>query len=140
MSNCACIHFLYSLDDICIPVHNRFVAWEVEFTDEFGEWWDGLSENAQDDMAFGVNLLREHGPDLTRPYADTGRGSDFPNMRELRVQHEGRPFRVLYAFNPHRTGILLIGGDKTGNPRWYREFVPKADAIYAQHLREIGEE
>jgi hypothetical protein len=34
----------------------------------------------------------------------------------------------------------LIGGDKTGNPRWYREFVPKADAIYTQHLREIGEE
>lgn len=116
------------------------MAWEVEFTDEFGEWWGGLSENAQDDMAFGVNLLREHGPALTRPYADTVRDSDFPNMRELRVQHEGRPFRVLYAFNPHRTGILLIGGDKTGNPRWYREFVPKADAIYAQHLREIGEE
>ena len=116
------------------------MAWEVEFTDEFGGWWDGLSENAQDDVTFGVGLLREHGPALMRPHADTVHGSSFPNMRELRVQHEGRPFRVLYAFNPHRTGILLIGGDKTGNPRWYREFVPKADAIYAQHLREIGEE
>lgn len=91
-------------------------------------------------MAFGVGLLREHCPALTRPYADTVRGSDFPNMRELRVQHEGRPFRVLYAFNLRRTGILLIGGDKTGNPRWYQEFVPKADAIYALHLREIGKE
>lgn len=116
------------------------MAWEVEFTDEFGEWWDGLGEDAQDDVSFGVNLLRDQGPALTRPYADAVRGSDFSNMRELRVQHQGRPYRVLYAFNPRRTGILLIGGDKTGNPRWYQEFVPKADAIYAQHLREIGEE
>jgi len=58
-------------------------------------------------------------------------------MRELRAQHAGRPYRILYAFNPRRTGILLIGGDKTGNLRWYQEFVPKADEIYAQHLREI---
>jgi hypothetical protein len=57
--------------------------------------------------------------------------------RELRVQHEGRPYRVLYAFNPRRTGILLIGGDKTGNPRWYDEYVPKAESLYEQHLREI---
>jgi hypothetical protein len=92
------------------------MAWEIEFTEEFGEWWDGLTEDAQDDVDFGVNLLREHGPALTRPYADAVHGSDFPNMRELRVQHEGRPYRVLYAFNPRRTGILLIGGDKTGNP------------------------
>ena len=116
------------------------MAWEIEFTDEFGEWWEGLTEDAQDDVDFGVNLLREHGPALTRPYADRVHSSDFPNMRELRVQHEGHPYRVLYAFNPLRTGILLIGGDKTGNPRWYEEFVPKADAIYAQHLREIGKE
>jgi len=116
------------------------MAWEVEFTDEFGEWWDGLTEDAQDDVAFGVNLIREHGPALTRPYADSVHGSAFSNMRELRVQHEDRPYRGLCAFNARRTGILLIVGDKTGNLRWYREFLPKADAIYAQHLREIGEE
>jgi hypothetical protein len=61
-------------------------------------------------------------------------------MRELRVQHEGRPYRVLYAFDPRRTGVQLIGGDKTGDARWYSEFVPKADTLYAQHLRAIGEE
>lgn len=116
------------------------MSWEVEFTNEFDAWWNELTEDAQDDVAFGVNLLKEHGPALTRPYADTIRGSDFSNMRELRVQHAGRPYRVLYAFDPRRTGILLIGGDKTGNLRWYQEFVPKADAIYAQHLREIEKE
>jgi hypothetical protein len=116
------------------------MLWEIEFTDEFGEWWDGLSVAEQESVRVPVELLAELGPALTRPHADTIRGSDFPNMRELRIQHEGRPYRVLYAFDPRRTGVLLIGGDKTGNPRWYRELVPKADALYAQHLHEIGEE
>ena len=116
------------------------MSWEVEFTDEFGEWWEGLSEAEQESVRVSVALLQELGPALTRPHADTIRASEFRNMRELRVQHEGCPYRVLYAFDPRRTGILLIGGDKTGNTRWYREFVPKADAIFAQHLREIDEQ
>jgi hypothetical protein len=61
-------------------------------------------------------------------------------MRELRIQHEGRPYRVLYAFDPRRAGFLLIGGDKTGNARWYDKMVPKADALYEQHLRELADE
>lgn len=114
------------------------MPWEIEYTDEFGEWWDALTLGAQKDVDFGVQLLRELGPALTRPYADTVRDSKFANMRELRVQHEGKPIRVLYAFNPQRTGILLIGGDKTGNARWYDEYIRKADALYERHLREIG--
>ena len=55
-------------------------------------------------------------------------------MRELRVQHAGRPYRVLYAFDPRRVAILLIGGDKTGNDRWYEQFVPVADRLYDAHL------
>ena len=114
------------------------MAWEIEFTDEFGEWWDGLSIEEQESVRVSVELLAALGPALTRPHADTVRRSAYPNMRELRIQHEGRPYRVLYAFDPRRTGILLIGGDKSGNPRWYSEFVPKADALYGEHLREIG--
>jgi hypothetical protein len=113
------------------------MAWEIEFTDEFGEWWDGLTLEIQTSVDVGVEMLRELGPALARPYADTVRGSKYPNMRELRVQHDGRPYRILYAFNPRRTGILLIGGDKTGNSRWYEQYIPKADAIYEEHLREI---
>jgi hypothetical protein len=81
--------------------------------------------------------LQEQGPNFKRPHADTLEGSSFPNMRELRIQHEGRPYRVLYAFDPRRVGILLLGGDKTGNPRWYQDFIPKADEIYRRHLREL---
>lgn len=115
------------------------MAWEVEFTDEFGKWWDGLVIGEQESIRVKVELLAELGPSLTRPHADTIRGSRVQNLRELRIQHEGRPYRVLYVFDPRRTGVLLVGGDKTGNPRWYEEFVPKAEAIYEQHLREIGE-
>src|ERR1035441_2301509 len=109
------------------------MSWQVEFTDEFGDWWDGLTVEEQDSIDSTVFMLEDAGPALTRPYADTVHSSNFPNMRELRVQHEGRPYRVLYAFNPRRTGILLIGGDKTGNPRWYQELVQTADGIDAQH-------
>jgi hypothetical protein len=58
-------------------------------------------------------------------------------MRELRTQSGGRPLRTLYAFDPSRTAILLIGGDKTGDDRWYERFVPVADRLYEQHLEEF---
>ena len=113
------------------------MPWEVEFTDEFFAWWSGLNADEQDSVNLGVRLLQEKGPSLKRPHADTLEESDFPNMRELRIQHEGRPYRVLYAFDPRRVGILLLGGDKTGNPRWYQEYIPKADELYRRHLREL---
>jgi hypothetical protein len=115
------------------------VPYEVEFTDEFELWWRSLTVEEQDSVEFSVGLLEEYGVHLKRPHADTIHGSKFTNMRELRCQHEGRPYRVLFAFDPRRTAMLLIGGDKTGNPNWYEQFVPKADKIYAQHLKEIGE-
>ena len=113
------------------------MPFEVEFTDEFGEWWDSLSVDEQSSIRESVNFLAEVGPKLGRPAVDTLKGSRFPNMKELRVQHEGCPYRVFFSFDPRRTAMLLIGGDKTGKNRFYEEMVPKADAIYAQHLREI---
>jgi hypothetical protein len=61
-------------------------------------------------------------------------------MRELRIQHAGRPYRVLYAFDPRRCVILLIGGDKTGKDRWYEEYVPIADRLYNEHLETLRRE
>ena len=115
------------------------MAYEVEFTDEFEAWWDTLTHAEQDSIDHSVGLLEEFGVNLKRPHADAVHGSTFKNMRELRCQHEGRPYRVLFAFDPRRTAMLLIGGDKTGRPDWYEEFVPRAEKIYAQHLKEIGE-
>jgi hypothetical protein len=73
------------------------------------------------------------------PHSSRIVASRHPHMRELRIQHEGRPYRVLYAFDPRRAAILLIGGDKTGNNRWYEDNVPVADAIYDRHLRGLDE-
>jgi hypothetical protein len=114
--------------------------WEVEFTDEFGAWWEGLSEGEQVDVRAEVNLLRRFGPMLGRPHVDSVASSKHANMKELRVQHRGRPYRVLFAFDPRRTAILLIGGNKTGKGRWYKEFVPIADTLYDEHLETLRRE
>ena len=90
------------------------VAWDIEFTDTFGEWWESLMPEEQDSVAMVVDLLEEYGPTLRRPYSDVVAMSKHQNMKELRIQHAGRPYRVLYAFDPRRTAVLLIGGDKTG--------------------------
>ena len=113
------------------------MPWEVEYTDEFGEWWHGLSEGQQDGVAARVELLMEHGPNLPYPYSSDIRGSRHGVMRELRAQSGGKPIRVFYAFDPRRTSILLIGGDKTGNDRFYEEYVPVADDLYDEHLEEL---
>jgi hypothetical protein len=59
-------------------------------------------------------------------------------MRELRMQRQGRPYRVLYAYDPRRTALQLLGGDKTGQERWYETFVPRADLLYDRHLAELS--
>ncbi len=61
-------------------------------------------------------------------------------MRELRIQDAGRPYRVLYAFDPRRAAILLLGGDKTGEDRWYELHVPRADDLYDEYLRPLAKE
>ena len=114
--------------------------WDVEYTDEFGQWWQTLTETQQDDVAISVQLLRDFGPSLSRPYADTVKGSKYPNMKELRTQSGGRPLRTLFAFDPRRCAILLIGGDKTGDDRFYEKMVPLADRLYDEYLDELENE
>ena len=116
------------------------MPWEVEYTDEFGRWWQGLSEGQQDAVAVRVELLMEYGPNLPYPHSSDIKSSRHGVMRELRVQSGGRPIRIFYAFDPRRTSILLIGGDKTGNNRFYEEYVPVADNLYDEHLEELRKE
>ncbi len=114
--------------------------WEIEYTDEFGHWWDQLDEAEQESVAASVELLRRLGPTLPRPHADTLKGSRHGNMKELRTQHQGRPLRTLFAFDPRRCAILLIGGDKTGEDRFYERMIPRADDLYDQHLDALRKE
>lgn len=114
--------------------------WEVEYTDEFGEWWGGLTEAEQESIDASVHLLEQRGPHLGHPYSSGIASSRHPHLRELRIQHRGRPYRVLYAFDPRRTAILLIGGDKTGDDCWYEKYVPLADRLYDEHLAALRKE
>ncbi len=116
------------------------MAYEVEVTDEWLDWFQGLSESEQNEVAAGVGLLEDRGPHLPHPYSSGIRQSRYAHMRELRLKVKSRPFRVLYAFDPRRVAILLIGGDKTGKDRWYEDFVPRADDLYPEHLRSLKEE
>jgi hypothetical protein len=95
-------------------------------------------EDEQESVDFVVRLLEEHGPTLRYPHSSGVEQSRHAHMRELRIQHTGRPYRVFYAFDPRRHVILLIGGEKTGNDRFYVELVPIADALYDEHLAELG--
>ncbi len=114
--------------------------WEVEYTDEFGHWWEQLSESEQVSVAASVMLLEERGPSLGFPHSSSIQSSRHSHMRELRIQHQGRPLRTLYAFDPRRTAILLLGGDKTGDEGWYEMHVPLADHLYDAHLKHLDDE
>ena len=114
--------------------------WEVEYTDEFKGWWDTLTDDQQEDLVASVELLRNLGPALPRPHADVVKGSKYPNMKELRTQSQGKPLRTLFAFDPRRCAILLIGGDKTGDKRFYEKMVPIADKLYGEHLKQLKKE
>lgn len=114
--------------------------WDVEFTDEFEHWWNELDEDEQESLTASVMLLQQLGPHLSRPHADTIKGSRHANMKELRTQHQGRPLRTLFAFDPRRSAILLIGGDKTGDERFYTRLVPLADRLYDEHLEQLKRE
>ena len=116
------------------------MPYEIEFTDEFEAWWDSLTEGEQIDVTASVGLLEERGPILDYPHSSRIVRSRHRHMRELRIQHQGRPYRVLYAFDPRRTALLLIGGDKTGDDRWYDRYVPIADRLYDQHLDTLRQE
>lgn len=115
-------------------------GWDVEYTDEFGRWWESLSEGEQESVAASVGLLEECGPMLGYPHSSGVRASRHGHMRELRTQHDGRPLRTLYAFDPRRAAILLLGGDKTGDDRWYEINVPVADRLYDEHLAQLRRE
>lgn len=116
------------------------IVWEVEYTDEFERWWNSLGEAQQDAVDRVVFMFMKVGPSLGRPYVDTIAGSKHVHMKELRIQHAGEPYRALFAFDPRRCAILLLGGSKSGDKRWYDRMIPLADRLYDDHLDELRKE
>lgn len=113
--------------------------WDVEYTDQFGDWWETLTVDEQRAITAAVELLERDGPALGRPIVDTLASSRHPNMKELRPP--ATFLRVLFAFDPRRTAILLMGGSKENRwQQWYEEFIPIADRLYDEHLAELRRE
>jgi hypothetical protein len=106
--------------------------------DEFDDWFQSLDDADADAVARVVDMLELQGASLPFPYSSAIKGTRMA-LRELRVQSHGHPLRVFYAFDPVRQAVLLIGGDKTGDKRFYERMVPVAERIWIEYLRELGQ-
>ena len=108
----------------------------VVSTDEFDQWFWDQQRDVADEVVSVLRLLRERGPQLGRPHADTLKGSKFHNMKELRVKTSSAQVRIAFAFDPKREAILLVAGDKCGvnERRFYRQLIARAEALYERHL------
>lgn len=114
------------------------VTWivDIELT---AEWLTSLDGGSREQVVAAVELLEEHGPHLGRPVVDSVVGSRHKTMKELRPRFSGRSeLRLLFAFDPERSAIILVAGDKAGAwKRWYRQSIPKADDLFDEHLRTL---
>ena len=114
--------------------------WTIKTTDVFDRWFAALNDADRACVLAALLVLREKGPGLPRPYADTLRGSRYSNMKELRIQSRGDPLRAFFAFDPYRTGIVLCAGNKVGNEkRFYDEMLPVAERQFANWLMGLKE-
>jgi hypothetical protein len=115
------------------------VAWEIEVEAGARLWYRGLEGRELDRAATLLDALAEHGPTLRGPLCKRIRHSRHHQMKELRSV--GGHMRILFAFDPRRRGIVLVGGDKSGDwEGWYRYNIPLADRLFDIHLRNMGGE
>lgn len=115
------------------------MLWEIEMTDQARDWLDSLTNDEYDSMAGVIDLLEQNGPSLGRPAVDSMSASRHRNMKELRSS--GGNLRALFCFDPRRTAIVLLGGDKTGDwTGWYERNIPIADDLYDEYLAELRSE
>jgi hypothetical protein len=113
--------------------------WEIEFTAEAERWYDALDLKDTERISAAIDRVQRTGPVLGRPFVGSIEGSRHHNMKEMRSN--GGNLRALFAFDPDRRAVVLVGGDKTGDWKgWYKRNIPRADRLYDEHLREMGKE
>lgn len=117
------------------------MTWNVIFHSDFEPEFEALAEAVQDELLAAAGALKERGPRLGRPLADTLKGSKHANMKELRFRGDDGVWRVAFAFDPERNAILLCAGDKSGvaQTRFYRNLIEKADDRFDAWLKEMKE-
>jgi hypothetical protein len=138
---------MYALQLIVVELPCRYASrersleamTEVLGTDEFTVWFGSLNEQDMDAVAYSVDLLEQLGLSLRFPHTSALKGTSYA-LRELRVQSGGHPIRIIYAFDPKRRAVLLIGGDKTGDDRFYGDIIPRAEVIWEAYLEETKDD
>ena len=113
--------------------------WSVLFSQVFDTWLEAQEEGLQEKILADLLNLKTYGPSLSRPYADTVKGSKHPNMKELRVQYNGKPVRAFFAFDPIRRAIVLCAGDKSNDKKFYQRMIRIADDEFSVHLNNLEE-
>ena len=111
---------------------------EIIATDEFVDWYEALNDEDGEAVVYLTRLLDQKGLALGTPYSSALRGTRFP-FRELRSKSHGRAIRIIYAYDKKRDAVLIIGGDKHGNPKFYKEIMPRAESIWKQYIKEQAE-
>lgn len=111
--------------------------WTVLFGKVFELWLLEQEEGLQEKVLADMLNLQNYGPRLPRPYADTVKGSQYNNMKELRIQYAGRPIRALFAFDPERQAIVLYAGNKSNDKAFYEKLIRIADDEFTRHLTSL---
>lgn len=110
------------------------MPYDIVLLDEFATWLDAQDEERRIKILGHLALLEERGPLLGRPYVDTLKGSKVPNLKELRVQHKAEPIRILFAFDPKQQAVVILGGSKQADKRWYETNIPLAEEMFFDYL------
>jgi hypothetical protein len=108
--------------------------WKVLLGRVFEQWLDEQDEGLQEKIFADLLNLQNYGPHLPHPYVDTVKGSQYKNMKELRIQYAGRPVRAFFAFDPERQAIVLCAGDKSNKKYFYERLIRIADEEFSTHL------
>jgi hypothetical protein len=116
------------------------MPWKLVYLAEYESWRDDQEEDLQDEAAAQLEVLKLFGPTLGRPRVDTLYDSQLPNLKEVRFYFKGAPIRILFVFDPKQQGVIILGGDKSGDKRWYKKHIPIAEKLYAEHLKKQKKE
>ncbi len=121
---------------------SRLTEWEIYVTDEVRDWITALDDASHRLVVQAIDILADRGPALGCPLADHVEHSSIQNLKELRPASAGRSeLRILFVFDPWRSAILLVAGDKAGSwKQWYREAIPRAEHLLEIYLKERAEE
>ncbi|OOH89363.1 addiction module toxin RelE [Pasteurellaceae bacterium 15-036681] len=115
------------------------IEWTIIVTERFETWLTEQDESTRESVLSALNNLRFYGHALARPYADTIKGSQYSNMKELRIQHKGKALRAFFAFDPLRQAIVLCAGDKSNDKQFYEKMIRIADKEFSEYLQDLEE-